>query len=48
LTSGCTPNAQVQLRASQIKASEASNPKIARQLQRTLGSWRAAAGQAHA
>ena len=30
------PNARAKLRASQIKASEASNPQIARQLQRSL------------
>jgi len=33
-----SPNAQVPLRASQIKASEASHQKIARLLQRTLDS----------
>src|SRR4030095_5908180 len=32
----CRSNAQVHLRASQIKASEASNPKIARQVKRSL------------
>jgi hypothetical protein len=33
-------NARVNLRASQKKASEASNPKIARQVQRSLDSPR--------